>query len=148
MEQLEIPLDVIEQFALSDKPLMYSIGRYDDGTLVRLAPDDFEAPKWDLNTYSYETYTRERNHHTVTLRLDFVKRARQPWKPPARKAFEDPTGWKVGASVTFRLLGGERTGMVWAVAHRPTSVWVATDSGYYLVDTKSGAALEKWNGVL
>ena len=149
MEQLELPLEFVEQFAVPTKPLMWAFDRYlEDGT-VRLAPDNFKAPKWDLDVYQYDTYTREKGYHTVTLRLDFVAQARKPWKPPAPTKSFSPTGHKIGATVTFQpkyVGGGTITGQVWCTAQRPNCVWVASGSAYYLVDARDGIMIDMWDG--
>lgn len=149
MEQLEIPLDFVEQFAVPTKPLMWAFDRFAETGTVRLAPENFKAPKWDLDVYQYDTYTREKGYHTVTLRLDFMKQARKPWKPPGRKAFPEPTGMQIGAMITFQpkyVGGGDITGQVWSGSPRPNCVWVASGSAYYLVDTRDGIMIEMWDG--
>lgn len=149
MEQLELAPDLVERFALSDKPLMWTIDTHVEYGTVRLAPVGFKAPKWDLNTYSYDTYTREKGYHTATVRLDFMAQARKPWKPPAPTKSFEPTGYEVGAVVEFQpkyVGGGNITGQVWSRAQRPNCVWVASGSAYYLVDVRDGIMIEMWDG--
>lgn len=151
--QLEIPGVDLDRFALTTRPLMYAVDMRTEA--VTFASDKFRVkpfmPKDGFGTYDYDTYTSERGYHTRRVDLDFMKKARTPWKPPAQgKTPYQPTGFKPGAMVTLqpppKYVGEPITGQVWGTAPRPNCVWVAADSGYYLVDSRDGIVVDKWIG--